>query len=337
MKLSNILIPLFLLFTHVAFADTVKLKNGDWITGTVVKKESEKLLFKTEYAGEIAIVWTEIASLKTDQAVSIVLADDASVKARMESQSLGRVKLLGSGLKTTTTLNMNDVVYINPSAQLTGEGFDWKGHLNIGGAVTQGNTDTSVLRIDGETIARSQKSRITLTGYANRAKNKNVETEFNSKGKLQYDRFVSKKWFVYANSALENDEFRDIRLRTILGFGSGYQIFEQPDRHLSVEAGINYIYTDFDLAQDTSYSSARWSLRYDELVFQGVKFFHQHEVLMSVKETDNLLVFSQTGLRVPIAEGLNASTQLNVDYAGQPAAGRVKTDKTLLFSLGYGW
>jgi len=58
---------------------------------------------------------------------------------------------------------------------------------------------------------------------------------------------------------------------------------------------------------------------------------------MSVKETDNLLVFSQTGLRVPIAEGLNASTQLNVDYAGQPAAGRVKTDKTLLFSLGYGW
>jgi putative salt-induced outer membrane protein YdiY len=84
-------------------------------------------------------------------------------------------------------------------------------------------------------------------------------------------------------------------------------------------------------------SAPRWSLKYDQLIFQSVKFFHQHEVLMSEEGANNVLVFTQTGLRVPIAERLNATTQLNVDYAGQPAAGREKTDKMLLFSLGYGW
>jgi hypothetical protein len=40
---------------------------------------------------------------------------------------------------------------------------------------------------------------------------------------------------------------------------------------------------------------------------------------------------------VPIAEKLNASTQINLDYNNQPVADRKKLDKTLLFSLGYGW
>jgi len=60
-------------------------------------------------------------------------------------------------------------------------------------------------------------------------------------------------------------------------------------------------------------------------------------VLVSLEDVGNTLVFTKTGLRIPISDNLTASTQLNVDYANQPAAGRKKLDKTLLFSLGYGW
>lgn len=311
-------------------ADTIQLKNGDLITGTVVKKGADTLLFKTKYAGEIEIIRSEIATLKTSRPENVVLTDDA---ANIQPQTFERVKREGGGLKMEKALNVN----ATNARMKVADGFEWKGHINLGGAVTQGNTDTSLLRLDGEAIARSERERITLSAYANRAKTNDVDTELNSKGKLQYDYFLTKKWFLYANTALEKDQFRDIGLRSTLGFGSGYQVFEAPDRNLSVEAGINYIDTDFDDAEDDRYASARWNLKYDQLVFQRVKFFHQHEVLMSVEGADNVLVFTQTGLRVPIAERLNATTQLNVDYAGQPAEGRKKTDKTLLFSLGYGW
>ena len=46
---------------------------------------------------------------------------------------------------------------------------------------------------------------------------------------------------------------------------------------------------------------------------------------------------SRSGLRVPIADGLNASLQLNADWERTPAPGRKSTDTTMLLGLSYGW
>ncbi len=336
-KLIKIIALLSISFSHAAIADTVKLKNGDWITGTVVKKETDKLVFKTKYTGEINILWSEIATLNTDEPVKVVLSDDSTFDARLQKRSLGRVKMVTSGLRMTSELDLKDVTYINPSPEITGQGVEWSGYANVGGAVTSGNTDNSQVRADAEAIARTKQNRFTVGAYVNRAKADGESTAFNSKGYMQYDHFLSKKWYLYTNGSLENDKFRDINLRSSAGVGSGYQFYEQEDLNLSIEGGVNYISTDFDEAEDDRYASGRWALKYDQLVFQSVKFFHQHEVLVSLEDVANTLVFTKTGLRVPIAENLNASTQLNVDYANQPAEGREKTDKTLLFSVGYLW
>ncbi len=337
MKVIKIVALLSIALSHTAMADTVILKNGDWITGTVIKKETDQLIFKTKYAGEINILWSEIATLNTDAPVKVVLSDDSMFDATLQKRSLGRVNMVNSGLKMSTELNLQDVTYINPSPALSGQGIEWSGYANVGGAVTSGNTDNSQVRADAETIARTKNKRFTVGAYVNRAKAEGENTAFNSKGYMQYDYFLSKQWYLYSNGSLENDRFRDIQLRSSAGVGSGYQVYEQKELNLSIEGGINYISTDFNDADDERYASGRWALKYDQLVFQNVKFFHQHEVLFSLEEIANTLAFTKTGLRVPIAENLNASTQLNVDYANQPAEGREKTDKTLLFSVGYLW
>ncbi len=337
MKLIKIVLLLSMLFSYPALADTVKLKNGDWLTGTVVKKETNKLIFKTKYTDEISILWSEIATLNTDESVKVVLSDDSTFDARLQKRSLGRVKMVSSGLKMSTELDLQDVTYINPSPEVSGKGVEWTGHANVGGATTSGNTDNSQVRVDAEGIARTAQNRYTVGAYFNRAKAEGESTAFNSKGYMQYDHFLSKQWYLYTNGSLENDKFRDINLRSSAGIGSGYQIYEQDDLNLSIEGGVNYISTDFDDAEDDRYASGRWALKFDQLVFQSVKFFHQHEVLVSLEDAANTLVFTKTGLRVPIAENLNASTQLNVDYANQPAEDRKKTDRSLVFSVGYLW
>ena len=337
MYFFRVFILVYIFFSHAVLADTVKLKNGDVLTGTVIKKETDKLVFKTKYTGEIKIIWSEIATLNTDKPVKVVLADDSSFDATLQKRSLGRVKVINAGLKMSKVLELKDVSYINPSPKVSGKGVSWKGHANLGGAITQGNSDTSLVRFDAEAIARSKKNRLTLGGNVNRGKSNGENTEFNSKGYAQLDHFLSKKWYIYANGSLEHDKFRDISLRSNVGLGSGYQIYEQSDLNLSVEGGLNYVNVDYNQAEDESYASGRWALKYDQLLFANVKFFHQHEVLVSLEDTADTLVFTKTGLRVPIAENLNASTQLNVDYNNQPADNRERLDKTLLFSLGYGW
>jgi putative salt-induced outer membrane protein YdiY len=323
---------------NIAAADEIKLKNGDTITGTIVKKETDKLIVNTAYAGEISITWTHISSLNSTAPVNIVLTDQTTFSGQIEPSEPGRVKIKSDQSDTETEIAIAELNYINPSPLVSGIGVDWKGRVNFGGAVTQGNTDTSLLRADAEAIARTKENRFTVGAIVNRAESNDVDTEFNSRGDMKYDHFLTKKWYLYTNATLENDRFRDINLRTTVGLGSGYQMFEQEDLNLFIEGGINYINVNYDLADDESYASGRWALRYDQKPFKtNVQVFHQHEVLFGLDDFANTLIFSRTGLRVPVTEDINASTQINLDYNNQPVAGRKRLDKTLLFSLGYNW
>ena len=43
-------------------ADQVVLKNGDIITGTVIKKDGDKLTLKSEFLGEVTMPWSAVKS-----------------------------------------------------------------------------------------------------------------------------------------------------------------------------------------------------------------------------------------------------------------------------------
>lgn len=341
MHYAKPLLPIILstfMFSYTALADEIRLKNGDVLTGTIVKKETDKLIFNTSYAGDISVAWSEISSLNSQTPVQIFLADESIFTGVIAESESGRAKIKIDNSDAQTDIDLNQLAYINPSPEVSGIGVVWSGNINLGGALTEGNTDTSLVRADGEAIARTKNNRFTVGGILNRAKSNNVDTEYNSRGYVKYDKFLTKKWYLYTNATLEKDRFRDINLRSTTGFGNGYQIYEQDDLNLAIEGGVNYINVDYDVANDESYTSGRWALRYDQKPMSGdVQFFHQHEVLFGLEKTGNTLVFSKTGLRVPIAKNLNASTQINLDYNSQPTENRKKLDKTLLFSLGYGW
>src|SRR5690606_9444299 len=60
-------------------ADEIRLKNGDVITGTIVKKETTVVVFRTTYAGDINVQWSEVSSLSSDKPVHLVLSDGSSL------------------------------------------------------------------------------------------------------------------------------------------------------------------------------------------------------------------------------------------------------------------
>ena len=341
MSLVKQLLPIVLIilsFERIAAADEIKLKNGDTITGTIVKKETDKLVVNTSYAGDISITWSQISSLNSTKPVNVVLIDQTTFTGLIEQSEPGRATIQTDESDAKTDIDLTELNYINPSPQVAGTGLDWKGRVNLGGAITQGNTDTSLIRADAEGIARTRNNRLTVGGIVNRAKSNNVDTEYNSRADLKYDHFLTKKWYLHANSSVENDKFRDIDLRTTVGVGSGYQVYEQDDLNLAIEGGLNYINVNYGVAEDESYPSGRWALRYDQKPFKtNIQVFHQHEILVGLDDFANTLIFSKTGLRVPVTEDINASTQINLDYNNQPAENRKKLDKTLLFSLGYTW
>src|ERR1700739_2212023 len=69
-----------------ARADTVVLKNGDHLTGTVVSSDGKELTFKTEFAGEIKVKWPTIAEVKSDKPLYVVTPDNKTVSGDVTTE-----------------------------------------------------------------------------------------------------------------------------------------------------------------------------------------------------------------------------------------------------------
>src|SRR5690606_13579690 len=71
------------LFAGVARADEVVLLNGDRLTGTVVRKEGDELIFRTDYAGELKIAWSRVARVATEDPMALILSDQSLAEAQV--------------------------------------------------------------------------------------------------------------------------------------------------------------------------------------------------------------------------------------------------------------
>ena len=73
-KLALGLLSIGLLCSDV-LADQITMKNGDRLTGTIVKFDGEKLTMKSEFAGEVQILWAAIEKATSDNAVYVTSKD----------------------------------------------------------------------------------------------------------------------------------------------------------------------------------------------------------------------------------------------------------------------
>lgn len=343
MRLPIAVALLSLLSITTAHADSVQMKNGDRLSGTVVNMNGRSLMLRTPYAGEIKLPWSAVARVETDSPVTVMLNDGRLLSGQLNAPADGQFRLRIAATATTvaidtTSMELAELAQINPPPEVSGQGASLSGRINVGTAATKGNSDTLNLHVDTEGIVRTLGNRYTLGLVANRTSDTGELTASNWRGYGKSDHFFSKRWYSYTNLSLENDQFRDISLRSAIGAGSGYQVFEGKVRNLSLEGGLNYVSIDHKLQRDNRYPSLRWALKYDEPFFHGLaQVFHEHEAFLNLQDTGDIFVRSKTGLRFPIEKHFNAAAQLDVDWDSTPSVGKTGLDRELLFSLGYVW
>ena len=51
------------------------MKNGDRVTGSIVKKDGKNLTIKTEQFGVVTTAWDQVESITADKPVNVVLQD----------------------------------------------------------------------------------------------------------------------------------------------------------------------------------------------------------------------------------------------------------------------
>jgi putative salt-induced outer membrane protein YdiY len=325
-------------FSGSAVADSVWMKNGDKITGTLVNKITDKVVISTSYAGEIKLNWSDILSIDAEKPYTMMLSDQTVVTGFLKHGENGQAILDEDGKTELVDTELAEIQYINPSKDLIDEGYVWSGNLNLGGTFNNGNSKNRNMQFNGESITRGFEDRYTVQGYAYWAEDNDEQTQNNMRVRGQYDHFFTKKWFTYLNTIQEKDRFRDIRLRSTYGVGTGYQIFEGEKLNLSLEGGLSWIKQDYYEENDENHGALRWAVNYNQYLFDSfVQAFHRHEVLYTPRAPSQILLYSSTGLRFPFILGLSATTQLDYNLDSRPADDRRKGDTRALFTLGYTW
>lgn len=334
MHVRRVLTALLLFLAPPLAADQVQLANGDRITGTVSTLQDGELSVDTSYAGTVAIDWSQVAGVTTDGAVAVVLADGSQLRGTLSGED-GELRLTPEEQGGGVSFAVADVAAVNPPQV---PAVRTRGGVSVALTATSGNTESDRTYVEGELVAQTDGNRTTLKAQLHEAEEDGRETASKSFASLGYDQFLGERWYLTANASGAEDEFQDLKLRTTLGLGGGYRFADREAFRLSAELGVSYVNEDFSTTPDDDYPAGRWALDLSRKLGDGAtELFHDHQVLIALDDSDDLLLRTRSGVRFSLFEGFAAAVQLNYDRDEQPAPGRRQDDRTWSLTLGYTW
>ncbi len=334
--MRSLMLTGILIFCSSAFADVVVFKNGDRLTGKVLHKQGPELVFETAHTGKISLRWDEISTLSTDSPVAVMLQDSKKLSNEtLTPAAEGGIALAASG----RNVRLDDIAYLNPTPEESGIGVTYKGRASLAASDTRGNTTGQRLYADAQLAARARDYRYNLGAKTNRQRDSGVQTASNWIADGNYDWFLEgEDLFRYVRGSLEHDRFKDIDLRSTVGAGYGVQLLEDDRSNVSIRGGLDHVTVDYENAPNESYPALGWGIKASHrLQKYNIELFHEQDGFQQIAEGSNMTLRTRTGLRAPIAAGMSASVQFNLDWEKDPAPGRKSTDSALLVGLGYDW
>ncbi len=320
---------------------TIQLNDGSEVQGDVVDMGDGTLNVKTKFAGDVPIDYSQVKSIDSKMKLRLLLEGGSELNGTVSPGTDGHLNVTVDDASEPISVPLTAVAAINPPPPA---GTTYTGLIQAGGSINDGNTRTKTGSVSGEFIARNLRQRFTASGAYNYAEDTGSVTARNARGQLKYDFFVTERLFIYASSLFEGDSFQDLKLRTALSAGLGYQLVNKGDfdgmfagLDSYVEGGVAYFSEDYDGgANDDEFVTARWAFRLDWEVVDGkVTIFHNHEGFPSLEHGKDIYIITHQGVRLTIWNGFFAAFSVQWRWDNTPAPGRRRSDTLYLASLGY--
>ncbi len=316
---------------NVAHADLFLMKNGDRIRGKLVKAEKGQMTVSTAYSGELKLAMSEVAKILTRKPVVVKLSGGRMAKGALHSQKDGRLALRLVKKSRRAYLNWEDIEAINPPPRT------WDGDMSFGGSTQTGNTDRSSLSIGGDWKRRIGKlDRTSISFLFNFSKEDEETTAQNTFGSLKYDHFYNKKIYAYLSTTFLNDKFKDLNLRTVVGPGLGYLVWnDENGKTLDLEAGISYFSEDLIDDEDQKWATGRLAADLAFKVFKIFRFRNKLEVFPNLIEFGRYTSRNVASLTTALGNGWSFKLSNIWQYDSDPPDDVENSDVTTIYAIQY--
>ncbi len=324
--------------------DVITLKDGSVIHGEVIEMTGGLLVIKNALAADpIKVKWSEVSKIAVSHPIPFHLKEGTILNGTVEEGDPGTMRVKAGPSGDTMTVPMDAVTQVNPVIQSP---VIYTGSINAGYSQSTGNSSLRNISVVGDLVARSEQLRLTLLGRYVYGDNSGSLQVRNARGTIKLDFFITKRFFWFASAYVENDFLQNLKLRTAIATGPGYQFIERGDLNgifkdmtFYAEAGPTYFnedYRDNRLTDDRASFRARVAMKWDWPLFDGrVVLYHYNEIFPSVQNASDFFFTMDNGIRMKIFAGLASGFQVTTRYNNRPPTGTGDTDNLYLLTLGY--
>ena len=150
-----------------ALADQVTLKNGDRLTGTIVKTDEDKLEFKSEFAGDVKLPWSAVVAIVSAEPLHVALKNGKTIVGVVTTKDekfevaapSGPVEAPKAEVAAVRNNAEQDVYMRMEHPRLIDL---WAGLLDAGLRLTRGNSESTSFALTGKAARTTKRTKVTL-------------------------------------------------------------------------------------------------------------------------------------------------------------------------------
>jgi hypothetical protein len=319
-----IFLCLFLaLMAVAAFSDEITLKNGDRLTGSVVKVEKGKLTFKSALAGTVTVEAGNLRSLTTDRPVKVILKDGRSAQRPIRAGAADGCLVIGG-----REVAFADILAINPVK------VRWQWNAAFGFSSVHSSTDTydfslqlGLKRETGTTLTNVQASYL----FSSENGNTTADTSFLS-GDYNFGR--QRNLYRYANASLKHDGVDHLDLRSILGGGGGYQWVRSPGFNFRTQGGLSWLREDYSTESPSDKLSLQLGYLLDKQLWKNGVLKHDFSILPDIADFSNYYLITTLGIEQTLTGSWYGSARVIYDHTSKPAPTTKSSTSQFIVGLG---
>lgn len=317
-----------------ALADTVWMKNGDRLSGKIILFDGGKLVLETDYGGTLALNWSKVASLESDQELLVKQDEVTGERAKaLQRADEGKVVLAnGDQPKTVELASISQILKPKPLV----EDLVWSGNVDLSLDYKQAERDTEDYAVNFRTKARHGRWRHIGAGEYNREFQDDIKVTENWSAEYSLDRFLTEHWFWQGRLDYKRDHIEEVEEQRTVGTGPGYQFWDNELGAFSLASLLNR--SDYEYSNGESDHFYSLGLKWDYnryLVGKSFELFSVGEVGRPLSGAADYSLDAELGLRYKVTDWASLHMKAEKDMVSGAEGDLDETRYSIGFGVGW--
>ncbi len=334
------IVPVFTLLVCLATpaaaqtkTDVVTLRNGDRITGDIVKLSRGRLEVRTNDIGTVNIEWDNVAKVEAARYFEVVTTNGSRYLGSLGPAAAGSMAVVTPAGPVTLTLF--DVISIAPIGASFWTKLD--GSINAGFSYTQ-SSGIAQTTFNSDANYRQPSFLVRLTGSATVTEQEGQTNDDRAASSLSYVRYRGARWFIAGSGRFENNQSLGIVLRSQVGGVVGQRLANTNRFMFQAGGGLAFnneqavdTPTTQNLEGVVSLQTSYYTYDAPSTTIDASFFYYP-----SLSQWGRQRVQIDTSLKREILKDLTVSLSLYYTFdSDPPQAGAARTDVGLVTSVGW--